>query len=530
MYIGICDDNNTGEAINVSCSVGASAYKWRVDGVVLDSTDGSGKSEYNYEVERGRTVKIEFIVNDSVVLTMLEVTTGDYHYKLEKGNLTVYDDCWLSEFFEVKAYLTEVVNGVMQSSGYYYDSTLLIHPIIAQGYNFYVYNDQSNIGLKWNNINIIKIACTISIPTKNDFTIESEGYVGLLKDVKRLAYTQPGNIAIKVDRIYISGAKNNGVKEEFWLSNGKCGFNVPKLYVNALFAGGSGTSSNPYKISCLRHLGNLKYSNNKYYELTTSLTLPNGWSCFENFTGTFDGGNKTLSNFAVDIETSSNVRANYALFEVNSGTIKNLKLTQINITASPYHNEPAINVAGLVGTNKGTVENCSASGLLNCNRYLSAIAGVVAENRGGTIKKCSARYLEIFGNGDMGGVCGVSYGGLISNCSTYEFTGKLYINKENRSLGGIVGYMTDGGTIECCYNVFSAASYEGSAYIGPISLDPKIGMIVGHLNKSTMRNVSVNGMTLNSGNLLSGQRKHVGGAGNGTAGLATESTITNTNW
>ncbi len=530
VYIGICDDNNTGEAINVSCSVGASAYKWRVDGVVLDSTDGSGKSEYNYEVERGRTVKIEFIVNDSVVLTMLEVTTGDYHYKLEKGNLTVYDDCWLSEFFEVKAYLTEVVNGVMQSSGYYYDSTLLIHPIIAQGYNFYVYNDQSNIGLKWNNINIIKIACTISIPTKNDFTIESEGYVGLLKDVKRLAYTQPGNIAIKVDRIYISGAKNNGVKEEFWLSNGKCGFNVPKLYVNALFAGGSGTSSNPYKISCLRHLGNLKYSNNKYYELTTSLTLPNGWSCFENFTGTFDGGNKTLSNFAVDIETSSNVRANYALFEVNSGTIKNLKLTQINITASPYHNEPAINVAGLVGTNKGTVENCSASGLLNCNRYLSAIAGVVAENRGGTIKKCSARYLEIFGNGDMGGVCGVSYGGLISNCSTYEFTGKLYINKENRSLGGIVGYMTDGGTIECCYNVFSAASYEGSAYIGPISLDPKIGMIVGHLNKSTMRNVSVNGMTLSSGNLLSGQRKHVGGAGNGTAGLATESTITNTNW
>lgn len=530
VYIGICDDNNTGEAINVSCSVGASAYKWRVDGVVLDSTDGSGKSEYNYEVERGRTVKIEFIVNDSVVLTMLEVTTGDYHYKLEKGNLTVYDDCWLSEFFEVKAYLTEVVNGVMQSSGYYYDSTLLIHPIIAQGYNFYVYNDQSNIGLKWNNINIIKIACTISIPTKNDFTIESEGYVGLLKDVKRLAYTQPGNIAIKVDRIYISGAKNNGVKEEFWLSNGKCGFNVPKLYVNALFAGGSGTSSNPYKISCLRHLGNLKYSNNKYYELTTSLTLPNGWSCFENFTGTFDGGNKTLSNFAVDIETSSNVRANYALFEVNSGTIKNLKLTQINITASPYHNEPAINVAGLVGTNKGTVENCSASGLLNCNRYLSAIAGVVAENRGGTIKKCSARYLEIFGNGDMGGVCGVSYGGLISNCFTREFTGKLYINKENRSLGGIVGYMTDGGTIECCYNVFSAASYEGSAYIGPISLDPKIGMIVGHLNKSTMRNVSVNGMTLNSGNLLSGQRKHVGGAGNGTAGLATESTITNTNW
>ena len=130
----------------------------------------------------------------------------------------------------------------------------------------------------------------------------------------------------------------------------------------------------------------------------------------------------------------------------------------------------------------------------------------------------------------MGGVCGVSYGGLISNCSTYEFTGKLYINKENRSLGGIVGYMTDGGTIECCYNVFSAASYEGSAYIGPISLDPKIGMIVGHLNKSTMRNVSVNGMTLSSGNLLSGQRKHVGGAGNGTAGLATESTITNTNW
>lgn len=530
VYIGICDDNNTGEAINVSCSVGASAYKWRVDGVVLDSTDGSGKSEYNYEVERGRTVKVEFIVNDSVVLTMLEVTTGDYHYKLEKGNLTVYDDCWLSEFFEVKAYLTEVVNGVMQSSGYYYDSTLLIHPIIAQGYNFYVYNDQSNIGLKWNNINIIKIACTISIPTKNDFTIESEGYVGLLKDVKRLAYTQPGNIAIKVDRIYISGAKNNGVKEEFWLSNGKCGFNVPKLYVNALFAGGSGTSSNPYKISCLRHLSNLKYSNNKYYKLTTSLTLPTGWSCFENFIGTFDGGDNTLSNFVVDIETSSNVRANYALFEVNRGTIKNLKLTQINITASPYHNEPAINVAGLVGTNKGTVEYCSASGLLNCNRYLSAIAGVVAENRGGTIKNCSAKNLEIYGNGDMGGVCGVSYGGLISNCSTYEFTGKLYINKENRSLGGIVGYMTDGGTIECCYNVFSAASYEGSAYIGPISLDPKIGMIVGHLNKSTMRNVSVNGMTLSSGNLLSGQRKHVGGAGNGTAGLATESTITNTNW
>lgn len=88
------------------------------------------------------------------------------------------------------------------------------------------------------------------------------------------------------------------------------------------------------------------------YILTADINFKNKeWTPIENFTGEIDGNDHTISYFVIN-DTSGHV----GFVKTNNGTIKDLTLDNFVINA----NTSAILTAGaLVGTNNGTVSNCS---------------------------------------------------------------------------------------------------------------------------------------------------------------------------
>ncbi len=140
-----------------------------------------------------------------------------------------------------------------------------------------------------------------------------------------------------------------------------------------------------------------------------NISLSGKWRPIEKFNATLDGGNNTISNLRIDIPQSDSVAEYHGFIGKNYGTIKNLKFTGINITASPHHTDKAINVGGVVGYNYGTVRKVIAQESLNCNRYMASMGGVVGTNAG-TIYRCTAQDYYIYGNGAVGFCEGATIG------------------------------------------------------------------------------------------------------------------------
>lgn len=131
------------------------------------------------------------------------------------------------------------------------------------------------------------------------------------------------------------------------------------------------------------------------------------------FAGTFDGGDKTISNLTIVAE--NDLHGSAALIAVAKGyntTIKNVKLNNVNIESS--HN--AAGILGYVTTgNWINITNCHVDG--------GTITGHIYNND----------------NGDkIGGIAGLFYDGTVSGCSVKNVTINGY-----RDVGGLVGYAND---------------------------------------------------------------------------------------
>ena len=89
-------------------------------------------------------------------------------------------------------------------------------------------------------------------------------------------------------------------------------------------------------------------------KLTSDVDLNNvAWTPIgqsNTFTGTFDGGNNTISNLTV-----SGDNTNVGLFGKVIGTIKNVKIANVNLSGSHY-------AGGIVGYIYGNIENCHVDG------------------------------------------------------------------------------------------------------------------------------------------------------------------------
>lgn len=182
------------------------------------------------------------------------------------------------------------------------------------------------------------------------------------------------------------------------------------------------------------------------------------------YTGIFDGGNFTISNVSMTVESN-----NQGFFgAVSGGTVKNFTINgKIDIIAeidiSDVSNIESIsNVGGVVGyaTSKAVIENVisyvnitdshtpvtytDANGVVQSVR-VSGIGGIVANLNGSTVSRCSY-------DGAITSVCGSSIAGIVGNAassSTVDHcTNKGNVTSENNSahIGGIAGDAQTGTT------------------------------------------------------------------------------------
>lgn len=230
------------------------------------------------------------------------------------------------------------------------------------------------------------------------------------------------------------------------------------------FAGGSGTSVDPYIIKTGGQLLLMKDYSNKSFKLDNNIDLNNhNWLPFV-FKGNLDGDGHTIMNLYVDRATD-----NQGLFSmITNAAVRNVVISGVKINAGSNNN-----VGALAGDFQyGEISNCSVM-LRSGSKILgkSNVGGLVGSMGNGyadskTICNCSVindGVKNILGETNVGGILGFmreGYNGQIERCS---FVGGI---KGTSKVGGIVGYEQYGKLN--LYDCFVSGSIEGYSYVGGI--------------------------------------------------------------
>ena len=224
----------------------------------------------------------------------------------------------------------------------------------------------------------------------------------------------------------------------------------PENSRTSVFAGGTGTREDPYKIATLEELKAFRDSVNDgesyqgmYIMLTADIDLENKeWKPIgtegKPFRGTFDGSGNTISNLYIEKGFDNTVSNSYVgLFGLTNSpaVIKNLDMENVDIQGSLY-------VGAVVGngyTGK-EISNCHISGEIKIDAWWWA-----------------------------GGISGNGYVTTVSGCSVTGDDGSyIRANNEGSYIGGIWGYRAEGDlTISDC--VVSGLDISGTDRVGGIS-------------------------------------------------------------
>lgn len=170
------------------------------------------------------------------------------------------------------------------------------------------------------------------------------------------------------------------------------------------------------------------------------------WTPIPNFAGTFDGNGKTITGLTINQSAMDNVGLFASIDDV--GTVKNLKLDKVNVTANS-------NVGAIAGENRGTIENCSVSGKVAGSSVNSYVGGIAGWHYGGTITDCHSS-ATVEGITYTGGVAGQSNASITACYSTGDVKG------EGNYVGGVVGDNVASIVNACYHATGSVAGASGS--------------------------------------------------------------------
>ena len=247
-----------------------------------------------------------------------------------------------------------------------------------------------------------------------------------------------------------------------------------------LFAGGTGTQSNPYLIKTITHLNNIRLSPNSHFKLENNIIfeyVANNWQPVPEFNGNFNGSGYKITHMKILATTAGN----YGFVAVNNGIIRNLTIYGcVDAQNEAY--------AGMfAGVNNGTISQCNSqasypyamSPMIQAipNQILSVTAGGIAgyNTRSGLIESCQ-NYGVMHDVMNMGGITGYNMG-RIDRCHNYAFI--LYKSTPTSvNIGGIAGIQnaSQGG-------ISSSKNHGVLRYYCPsstsVTLEPAIAQIVG---------------------------------------------------
>jgi len=214
------------------------------------------------------------------------------------------------------------------------------------------------------------------------------------------------------------------------------------------------------------------------------------------FTGIFDGQNHIISGLAIAPTYASGFAA-IGLFGINSGTIQNVSLTNVSITADPniasrsdFGTLPGSQYVGAIaGVNKGLIDTVSASGHINGVSVGGAsLGGLVGYNNSlfsyghddallmiGTIQNSSSSVTVTAGDRQFcafescinvtnfaGGLVGFNGGNITGSFATGNVAS--ISSSGGAEVGGLVG--ANSGTITGAYAMGSVSSSGSSSYAG----------------------------------------------------------------
>ncbi len=191
------------------------------------------------------------------------------------------------------------------------------------------------------------------------------------------------------------------------------------------FAGGDGSSDNPYQISTLKHLESVNDDLDAHYILVNDIDL--GGVTYSgaviatdrdsHFNGSFDGNEFAIKKLTIESGGTA------GLFGYISGTalIKNLGIEDSNITRCGI-------VGVLAGQNNGTILNSFATG--NVNQDGEHCGGLVGDNTG--IISNSHFAGTVNGYGWVGGLAGSNRGVVAASYATGTVNGQ-------HTVGGLAG-------------------------------------------------------------------------------------------
>ena len=232
--------------------------------------------------------------------------------------------------------------------------------------------------------------------------------------------------------------------------------------IAGIFDGGDGSDENPFLISNAEQLNNVRLFLNAYYLQTADIDLgvapwnegegwvPIGVDANNDFTGTYNGGDYTISNLTINRPT-----ANYqGLFgSAENATIINIRLVNVNIVG-------AARTGAIVGqTQYSTIEKCLSTGTVTGTSY---VGGLIGFNNYSNITQCFSS-VNVTGTNYIGGITGVHQGGnlLLNSYSTGNLAGGNYV-------GGLVG------------TTAASSQIKKSFYAGEIVGDSGLGGIVAY--------------------------------------------------
>lgn len=247
---------------------------------------------------------------------------------------------------------------------------------------------------------------------------------------------------------------------------------------NATFAGGSGTSSDPYIISTPQHLDNMYYADYgsdpanplaRYFKLNADLDMtgfnwiPTNSASPYNRLIHLDGNGHIIKNL------TCKGQAYASLLGVVCGSVRNLGLVNVDILSTNAGGA----FGGYVGSRQpaaawgtGVIENCYVTGVIDGQVAVGGIAGNIGKPSSDNQTASAVR-----------------------NC--YSTADVKVTNAGEGRAGGIVGIIWDKGQIEMCYATGTITSYSAAGRSGA-------GGIAGYSDSDLKGCVALNDSVINA--------------------------------
>ena len=189
---------------------------------------------------------------------------------------------------------------------------------------------------------------------------------------------------------------------------------------------------------------------------TTNNYTPIGFDNSNTFAGHFDGDKYTISGIRINNTNNSYKVGLFGILSTDNAEIKNVTLDDARIKSTNYH------VGGILGY---TGNNDAHSKVTNCHvknvlvKGSDTVGGIVGSNRSGTVSNCTSGAIVIASVTDVAGIAGTNEG-TIKDC--FYYGNGVTCETSSRKAGVIA--VKYGGTLQNNYYLPCTVTIGSTAY------------------------------------------------------------------